>query len=63
VKKKNPDAPYWIATETYQRRLIENALRATGGRVDKAAEQLGIDRTYLFKKIKEFGIDRKLCKD
>ena len=40
-----------------ERRAIVAALKATGGHRGEAAERLGISRTTLWRRIKEFGID------
>ena len=37
---------------------IGNVLAATGGKLNKTAEILGIDRTTLFKKMKKYGIEK-----
>lgn len=37
---------------------ITNVLAATGGKLGKAADILGIERTTLFKKMKKYGIDK-----
>ncbi len=37
---------------------IANVIAATGGKLNKAAELLGIERTTLFKKMKKYGIER-----
>jgi len=63
MRRKDPDAPYWVATRNFQKRMIENALRSVGARADIAARALGIEKSYLFRKIREFGIDRAACAD
>jgi DNA-binding NtrC family response regulator len=40
-----------------ERRCIERALRAEGGRVDRVARRLAISKSSLYQKIKKFGID------
>ncbi len=37
---------------------IVNTLAATGGKLNKTAELLGIERTTLFKKMKKYGIEK-----
>ena len=56
--KRNRNAPYWIETERIQREMIEGALTATGGNVTRSAAALGIERTYLTRVMRAFGIDR-----
>ncbi len=41
-----------------EQRVVETALRRSGGNVKAAAEALGIDRSTLYDKIKRFGITR-----
>ena len=57
-QKRNPNAPFWIAMSQEESRIIDKALSATGGNVTRAANALGIDRSYLSKLIKSLGIDR-----
>lgn len=42
----------------WERKLVEDALRRTGGRVPEAARLLGIGRATLYRKIEEYGISR-----
>jgi DNA-binding NtrC family response regulator len=42
--------------EAYRRRVIEEALAAGGGNQTRAAERLGLQRTYLARLIKQYGI-------
>ncbi|MGC4098470.1 MAG: helix-turn-helix domain-containing protein [Nitrospira sp.] len=42
--------------ELYSRKVIEEALRRTGGNQTKAAELLGLQRTYLTRLIKQKGV-------
>lgn len=42
-----------------ERRIILRALQANGWNRQKTAEQLGINRTTLYKKIKQHGLDRR----
>jgi len=44
------------AIEVLERRLIEEALRASGGNKQKAAQGLGLSRQGLIKKLKRLGI-------
>jgi len=44
------------ALEAPERRLIEDALAACGGRRQEAARRLGINRTTLFNKMRRFGL-------
>lgn len=40
-----------------KRRILRDALRATGGRVAEAAARIGMGRATLYKKIAALGID------
>ncbi len=42
---------------SYEKKLIINILKETGGKRSEAAKRLGISRKVLWKKIKEYGID------
>jgi DNA-binding NtrC family response regulator len=57
--RSNKSAPYWVALEMREREIIEQALTATEGNASRAASALGIDRTYLTKRMKQLGVDRK----
>jgi DNA-binding NtrC family response regulator len=50
------DMPFYDAVSGYERRLIEGALRRTGGVQKQAAELLGLKPTTLNEKIKRLGI-------
>jgi DNA-binding NtrC family response regulator len=45
--------------ETYERRLIEEALRATGGNQRRAALALGVLPTTLHEKMKRLGLVKR----
>ena len=40
------------ALQTYERSYIEQAIQAAGGNITKAAEMLGVHRTYIYRKLK-----------
>ncbi len=48
-----------LKIDHWERKLICQALERTTGSVPKAAELLGISRATLYRKIDEYGIDRK----
>jgi DNA-binding NtrC family response regulator len=50
---------YHAVMELYSRIVIEEALRRTGGNQTKAAELLGLQRTYLTRLIKQRGVTMK----
>ena len=43
----------------WERKLIQEALSRTNGTVPDAAKLLGIGRATLYRKIEEYGIERK----
>ena len=45
--------------DAYERRLIEEALRATGGNQRRAAHSLGVLPTTLHEKMKRLGLARR----
>ena len=45
--------------DAYERRLIEDALRATGGNQRRAARALGVLPTTLHEKMKRLGLARR----
>lgn len=49
----NSDKPYHDAVRSYQREIIRDALQKSGGNQAKAAEALGLQRTYLARLIKK----------
>ncbi|MCE2515303.1 MAG: sigma-54-dependent Fis family transcriptional regulator [Acidobacteria bacterium] len=53
----NPDQTLAAATARVERTLIRRALEATGGRVDDAAQRLGLSRKGFFLKRRRLGID------
>jgi DNA-binding NtrC family response regulator len=53
------DLNYHAVMELYSRKVIEEAMRRTGGNQTKAAELLGLQRTYLTRLIKQRGVAMK----
>ena len=47
------------ATDAYQREFILHKLAEMGGNVTKAAESMGVDRSHLYRRIKNLGIEVK----
>ena len=48
-----------LRMDFWERKLVTEALKRTGNKVPEAAALLGIGRATLYRKIEEFGIDRK----
>lgn len=47
------------ATDAYQREFILHKLAETDGNVSKAAEEMGVDRSHLYRRMKNLGINSK----
>ncbi|HEY7411270.1 MAG TPA: sigma-54 dependent transcriptional regulator [Vicinamibacteria bacterium] len=45
--------------DAYEREVIRERLRATGGHATNAARSLGLERSHLYKKCKQLGIDMR----
>ena len=43
--------------DAYEREVIRERLRRSGGHVTNAARSLGLERSHLYKKCKQLGID------
>lgn len=50
------DLPFHDAVEAYKRHLIQDALQKSNGNQSRAAEQLGLQRTYLARLLKNLGL-------
>ena len=55
-RKEAPVLPFHEAVEEYRRTLILNALKKAGGNQSRAAELLGLQRTYLARLITNMGL-------
>ena len=47
------------ATDAYQREFIQHKLAEYSGNVAKAAESMGVDRSHLYRRMKNLGIAQK----
>jgi len=47
------------ATDAYQREFILHKLAEFGGNISKAAEKMGVDRSHLYRRMKNLGINGK----
>ena len=54
----NIDSPLKDARDEFEKQYIISALRVTGWNVTKASKILDIERTYLHRKMKSYGLDR-----
>ena len=52
-----PKAPCADLVDAYEREVIRERLRQLGGHVTNAARSLGLERSHLYKKCKQLGID------
>ena len=59
IRETNTGELETLKIDHWERKLIGQALKRTNGSVPKAAELLGISRATLYRKIDEYGIDRK----
>ena len=48
-----------LRLDFWERKLIVEALKRTGSNIPEAAKLLGLGRATLYRKIEEFGIERK----
>ena len=53
------EGPLRDLVEAYERDVIRERLRATGGHVTAAAKSLDLERSHLYKKCKALGIDMR----
>jgi len=44
-------------TDAYEREVIRERLRGSGGHVTNAARSLGLERSHLYKKCRQLGVD------
>ena len=51
------------ALSTIERELIAFALKQSGGRMSKAARALGIGRSTLYRKLREYGLEESVERD
>lgn len=52
------DGPLYMVLESLERRIIEDRIHRFGGNMTQAAEDLGLERSHLYKKCKKLGIER-----
>jgi two-component system NtrC family response regulator len=55
--RSEPTKSLYDAVEGLERRMIQEALTASGGNKLKAAQALGLSRQGLFKKLKKLGVN------
>ena len=59
----SPPRPYHESMDAYSRKIIEEALRRNGWNQTRASEELGLQRTYLTKLLRQKEIPSRLPKD
>jgi len=52
-------APLKEAREDFERAYLEHHIRLAGGSITRVAEQAGIERTHLYRKLRALGVDPK----
>lgn len=50
---------FYDRTRHFEKRLLEDEYVASDGNISKLAEKLGMDRSHLYSKLKEYGIQKK----
>jgi DNA-binding NtrC family response regulator len=63
AKPGSPPRPYHESMEAYSRQVIEEALRRNDWNQTRAAEELGLQRTYLTKLLRQKDISGRQPKD
>jgi len=53
------EGPLYALLEGIERRIIEDRIAHFGGNMTRAAEDLGLERSHLYKKVKRLGISRE----
>lgn len=56
------DLPLREAREQFERAYLEHQLKLAGGNVSKVAQQVGLERTHLYRKLRALDIDPKQSK-
>ncbi len=57
--RPNTQLPLKAARETFEARYLKALLKETGGNVSEAAQRAGLERTHLYRKLKQLNIDPK----
>jgi DNA-binding NtrC family response regulator len=52
------EGPLYTLLESLERRIIEDRIRRFDGNMTQAAQDLGLERSHLYKKVRRLGIDR-----
>jgi DNA-binding NtrC family response regulator len=52
------DGPLFAVLEAIERRIIEDRIRRFDGNMTRTAQDLGLERSHLYKKVRRLGIDR-----
>ncbi len=56
---ENKDKPFHETVKNYKRYVIEDALKKSSGNQSRAAQLLGLQRTYLARLIRQLNISAK----
>ena len=59
MQEATAEMPDSLLIDQWEAKLIREALRRTGNKVPEAAKLLGIGRATLYRKLDEYGIERK----
>ncbi|MEJ2059881.1 MAG: sigma-54 dependent transcriptional regulator [Gammaproteobacteria bacterium] len=67
VEEESPpaiyDMPLREAREQFERDYLRRQLLQAGGSMTRLAEQVGMERTHLYRKLRSLGLDPKECKE
>lgn len=58
ARKRNPNGRLWQAIEATERRELLAGLREAGGNMTRAAEILGVDKSYVSKRLRYHGLTK-----
>lgn len=56
--KTNEDSRYWVSMRAAEVRIIESYLEAADGNVQYAADMMGMDKAWLYRRMRKLGIDK-----
>lgn len=56
--KTNEDSRYWVSMRAAEVRIIESYLEVADGNVQYAADMMGMDKAWLYRRMRKLGIDK-----